>query len=139
MKKYKNLVIPKNSHTQGEKRNSVMVCISVKNEYTCSGILCAECLFSNENQNIYEEWNNIIIKKNRDKSRKVRAHLMSGKSLTDLQCLDLYLYKRLSDIVCKLRVKLKDENSDYYIDTIMRQGKTGEYAEYQLKMKNDEV
>lgn len=62
---------------------------------------------------------------------KVKEHLLKGKSITDLQCLNLYAGRRLSGCIHRLRnpphsmdietIKMKQKNS------------SSRYAKYYLK------
>lgn len=68
----------------------------------------------------------------KSKFQKVVDHLESGRPLTKLDCLRLYGYWNLSDLV----YKLKKRHSPDYITTVMKKNLSGEYAEYVLTHQN---
>lgn len=60
-------------------------------------------------------------------ARKVLAHLLTGKSISDLECSTVYRIKRLSDCILKIR------RAGYNVATLMREDEGGaKYARYKL-------
>lgn len=63
-------------------------------------------------------------------TRKVLAHLLEGKSITDLECSMVYRIKRLSDCIFKIR------KAGYEVVTDIRKDEGGaKYARYRLASK----
>jgi uncharacterized protein YpiB (UPF0302 family) len=62
------------------------------------------------------------------KSKKVIEYLLKGNSLTKKECVQVFNYWNLSDIIMKLRRK------GHCIQTTMKQTRSGAYyAEYKLR------
>jgi hypothetical protein len=63
-------------------------------------------------------------------ARKVLAHLLAGKSISDLECGGVYRIKRLSDCIFKIR------KAGYEVVTDIRKDEGGaKYARYALAAK----